>query len=116
MGLEAMVEKYGMQRSHRRKFLEDVGVSLMIPQIEKRRNAYATAVGISNRLQMSFTYAGFPIHMPNKKRKETTEKQGSCHRCPRNLDKKSRIVCADCNKFLCKEHVQQRSVCVPSCN
>ena len=63
MGLEAMMEKYGMQRSHRRKFLKDVGVSLMIPQVEKRRNAYATAVGISNRLQMSFVYSGFLIHI-----------------------------------------------------
>lgn len=114
VGSDEMKDRYGVERCHHRKFLEDIAMSLMVHEIERRRDAFVSTVRISKRLQMSFIAAGFPIPMQTD-RHRTRAKQGRCYKCPRELDKKIRTVCEDCGKFICKEDAQQRSTCMLAC-
>lgn len=40
--------------------------------------------------------------------------QGRCHCCPRSIDRKSRFMCQDCNKFVCKDH--RVEICIKCSN
>lgn len=35
-----------------------------------------------------------------------SRKRGRCHICPREIDRKCRDVCGKCQKFICREHLQ----------
>ena len=116
IGEEGMKEEFGLERSHRRHFLQSLAIKLMKPEIENRSSQYKNCAGLSTSLQQSFKVCGHPI-MPQKATHERREgKRSRCYKCARDTDKKTTLICSKCSGFVCKEHSQNNICCEPECS
>lgn len=84
----------------RRKFLEDIGLSLLQVQLKKRV--------ISNYLPRSLRQKAFTFSEEEKlpEISPVLGKRGRCAICPRNKDIKTKTSCQKCKTFMCLKHME----------
>ncbi|GBP46696.1 PiggyBac transposable element-derived protein 4 [Eumeta japonica] len=99
----------------RRDFIKDLGLSLIRPQIIKRKQQSATLSRelhgkIENFLGPSTSRSENADEPPSKR-----AKSGRCYICSRKDDRKYTKYCHKCEKFVCKNHYKDKVECIQCC-
>lgn len=84
----------------RRKFLEEIGLSLVRPFMQIR----AQILTLPRELRLSIKK-----FLPEEEEvapRERPPARGRCNFCPRVQDRKTPYICEECYKFVCKEHMK----------
>ncbi|KAJ8933053.1 hypothetical protein NQ314_014245 [Rhamnusium bicolor] len=86
-----------------RNLLQDLGIALVKPHIERR-----DVRPISRELrEVVLKLGGTPL--PSTSSESEPMRKARCYICPRQADKKTKMVCEKCNKHICPTH--RKSVC-----
>ena len=94
--------------TRRRCFLQNVAEELMKPHIRRRKSQ-----PVSRDIQRDIrTALGEPSQGSSVSDDSTeTRKRRRCCICPTRIDRKSRQVCSECTRNVCKEHCNQKIIC-----
>lgn len=84
-------------RMNRRKFLKSLANSLILPQLERRRDIVSLPITIKNRIK---EISGGPANQPEEK----PIVEGRCNFCSWKKNRKTKTVCLQCQKPICREH------------
>ena len=98
--LSVFPEKFNGKPHSRRLYLSELGLALTKPLIDERNAVAMRILQPCARGQGR----GRPVERQAPKR-------GRCHMCERQMDRKWPTKCAQCFKFVCKDHSQLSSVC-----
>lgn len=94
------------QNSDRRRyFLMLLADYLARPNMEKR----ATYPHHKEHVKSALRNCGINVESSQQKARPD-RKRGRCHQCPRVVDKKVNISCAQCHKFACEMHRKKQTV------
>ncbi|XP_046384823.1 piggyBac transposable element-derived protein 4-like [Ischnura elegans] len=97
-------------KNSRRRFLLELAKELITPEIHRRIGKTGCQ---TKRIQTAIKNAGIGNILPeNEIEIMSKNKRGRCCICPRKSDKKTNTHCNICNRYVCSNHVQKRSICM----
>lgn len=100
------------EASHRRRiFLENLGISLLHPWLQR----WVQEKQLPSAAKLSLQKCGYKIDTDSSQTSAAHEggkrKRRRCHICPSSLDRKTPHVCEECNEPRCIDHQQVTVLC-----
>jgi hypothetical protein len=91
------------KKDKRQKFLKELALALITPHASQRLEVQQTPKDVKQVIRS----CGIVPEAPTPAASTTQPHPGQrkrCYICPRSRDKKTKLVCNECNKFVCEEH------------
>jgi hypothetical protein len=89
------------KKEKRQKFLKELTLAVIIPQVRQRFEVQQTPQDVKQVIR-SCGILPAPSPAPNTTQSHSAQRK-RCYICPRSKDKKTKLICNECNNFVCED-------------
>jgi hypothetical protein len=91
------------KKDKRQKFLKELALALNIPHARQKLEVQQTPQDVKQVIRSCGMLPEAPSPAPSTDQRHSAQRK-RCYICPRSKDKKTKLICNECNNFVCEKH------------